>query len=70
MTSLLAVYGEGVARGVSCVCCWGSVGALILAACNYDNWQFCRKCLWTALLFAVVLVLFPSQDFFKALGGG
>lgn len=69
MQSLLAIYGEGVARGVSCFGCFGLIGALALAAANYDNWQFARKCLWTALAFAVVLILFPGPEFFKALAG-
>ncbi len=71
MTSLLAIYGEGVARGVSCICCFGLVGALGLAAVNgcNENWNAARKCLWTALVFAVVLILFPGPDFFRALDG-
>lgn len=71
MNSLLAVYGEGVARGVSCICCFGLVGALGLAAVNgvNENWNAARKCLWAALVFAVVLTLFPGPDFFRALGG-
>ena len=69
MQSLLAVYGEGVARGVNCICCFGLVGALSLAAVNCDNWSYARKCLWAALVFAVVLILFPGPDFFRVLDG-
>lgn len=69
MSNLLAIYGEGVARGVNCICCFGLVGALSLAAFNCDNWSFARRCLGAALVFAVVLILFPGPDFFRALGG-
>ena len=71
MSSLLAIYGVGVARGVSCICCFGLVGALGLAAVSggSENWNAVRKCLWAALVFAIVLTLFPGTDFFRALGG-
>lgn len=72
MTSLLAIYGEGVARCVNFFCFSGCVIALAVAG---DCWMYdtrldlARKCLWTALAFAIVLILFPGPDFFKALGG-
>lgn len=71
MTSLLAIYGEGVARCVNYVCCLGLAGTLGLAALNGDNedWNAARKCLWAALAFAIVMTLFPGPDFFKALAG-
>ena len=69
MQNLLAIYGECVAKGINCVCCFGLVGALGLAVINYANWDFARKCLWTTLVFAIVLTLFPSPDFFKAMAG-
>ena len=65
------MYGEAVARGVNCFGCFGCLGALATALGahleGYDS--FARKCLWTALVFAVVLILFPGPDFFKALAG-
>ena len=71
MDSLLAVYGEGVARSVSCICCFGLVGVLGLAAvCGVEGkLSSVRRCLWTALVFAIVLILFPGPDFFRALDG-
>ena len=71
MDSLLAVYGEGVARGVSCFGCFGLIGALGLAAiCGMEEkLNSVRRCLWAALIFAIVLILFPGPDFFKALAG-
>ena len=71
MSNLLAIYGVGVARGVNCICCLGLVGALGLAAVNggSENWNAVRKCFWAALVFAIVLTLFPGTDFFRALGG-
>lgn len=71
MGSLLAIYGEGVARGVSCFGCLGLIGALGLAAlCGMEReLSSVRRWLWTALAFAIVLILFPGPDFFKALDG-
>ena len=71
MNSLLAMYGEGVAKGVSCVCCFGCLGALATAlGAHLEGYDlFARRCLWTALAFAIVLILFPSPDFFKTLAG-
>lgn len=71
MSSLLAIYGEGVARGVSCFGCFGLIGALGLAAiCGMQGeLGSVRRFLWVALVFAVVLILFPGPDFFKALDG-
>ena len=69
MTSLLAIYGESVARSVSFVCCAGTIGALSVAIFTCDNWQFCCRCLWTALAFAIVMTLFPPPEFFQALAG-
>jgi hypothetical protein len=60
-----------MARGVNFLCCLGLVGALGLAAISREseNWNAARKCLWAALVFAVVLILFPGPDFFRALDG-
>jgi len=71
MNSLLAIYGEGMARGVNFLCLLGLVGALGLAVINSheERWNVARKCLWAALVFAIVLALFPSPDFFRALNG-
>ncbi len=71
MTSLLAMYGEGVARGVNCICCFGCLGALGVAfvAASEGNSDYARRCLWAALAFAIVLILFPGPDFFKVLDG-
>ena len=72
MTSLLAMYGEGVARGVNFICYSGCVFAL---AVMLDCWlhgtrpDLIRKCLWTMLIFAIILTLFPGPDFFKTLAG-
>lgn len=71
MQSLLAIYGEGVAKGINCFGCCGLVGALGLAAIYGMEGKLnsVRKCLWTALVFAIVLTLFPAPDFFKAMDG-
>lgn len=72
MGSLLAIYGEGVARCVNFFCFSGCVFAF---AVMLDCWlhdtrpDLLRKCLWTALAFAIVLILFPGPDFFKTLAG-
>ena len=72
MSSLLAIYGEGVARCVNFFCLSGCVIALAVAGdCwTYDTrFDLARKCLWVATFCAVVLILFPGPDFFKALDG-
>ncbi len=72
MTNLLAIYGEGVACGVNFFCLSGCVIALAVAGnCWTSDTRFdlARKCLWTALIFAIVLVLSPGPEFFKALNG-
>jgi len=72
MTSLLAMYGEGVARGVNFFCILGCVSAFaVMLPCWLHDTRpdLIRKCLWTALAFAIVLILFPGPDFFKALAG-
>ena len=71
MDSLLAIYGEGVARGANCFGCFGLIGTLGLAAiCGMQGeLGSVRKCLWAALVFAIVLILFPGPEFFRALDG-
>ena len=71
MGSLLVIYGEGVAKGIKCFGCFGLIGALGLAAiCGAQGrLNSVRKCLWVALAFAIVLILFPGPEFFRALGG-
>lgn len=67
MSGLLSIYGEAVAYTLNFVCVFGAIGALALAALNSDNWQFARKCLLTALIFAIVLTLSPPPEFFRAM---
>lgn len=71
MTSLLAIYGEGVAKGVNCLGFCGLIGTLgIAAVCGMEGkLSSVRRCLWTALAFAIVVILFPGPDFFRALDG-
>ena len=71
MQSLLAIYGDGVAKSVRVVCFFGILGALaaVLYAVTEQNFSCACKCLGVLMFFAILLVLFPSPEFFRALAG-